>query len=77
MSTVAQMNAATPVLSPGVGYAIVLGMGLGFAALMLVISKLTEWYSEHSASASSEEYTSASRSLKPGEFLLAKRFQYL
>ncbi|KAJ7244056.1 solute symporter family transporter [Mycena rebaudengoi] len=38
MSTVVQINAATPVLSPGVGYAIVLGMGLGFAVLMLVIS---------------------------------------
>ncbi|KAJ7126334.1 urea transporter [Mycena epipterygia] len=61
-----QIDASAPVLSPGVGYGIVLGMGLGFAVLMLAITKLTTRYSEHSASDSSEEYTSASRSLKPG-----------
>ncbi|KAJ6615145.1 Sodium:solute symporter family-domain-containing protein [Mycena sp. CBHHK59/15] len=65
MSTT-QINASTPILSAGVGYGIVLGMGLGFAVLMLGITKLTTRYSEHSASSSSEEYTSASRSLKPG-----------
>ncbi|KAJ6536883.1 solute symporter family transporter [Mycena capillaripes] len=61
-----QIDASAPVLSPSVGYGIVLGMGLGFAVLMLAITKLTTRYSEHSASESSEEYTSASRSLKPG-----------
>ncbi|KAJ7445199.1 solute symporter family transporter [Mycena galericulata] len=61
-----QIDASAPVLSPGVGYGIVLGMGLGLAVLMLAITKLTTRYSEHSASQSSEEYTSASRSLKPG-----------
>ncbi|KAF7337178.1 hypothetical protein MVEN_02155900 [Mycena venus] len=66
MSAVVQINASAPVLSPAVGYGIVLGMGLGFAVLMLGITKLTTRYSEHSASESSEEYTSASRSLKPG-----------
>ncbi|KAF7326735.1 hypothetical protein MVEN_02592400 [Mycena venus] len=66
MSAVEQINASAPVLSPAVGYGIVLGMGLGFAVLMLGITKLTTRYSEHSASESSEEYTSASRSLKPG-----------
>ncbi|KAJ7347324.1 solute symporter family transporter [Mycena albidolilacea] len=65
MST-AQLNASAPVLSPAVGYGIVLGMGLGFAVLMLGITTLTTRYSAHSASESSEEYTSASRSLKPG-----------
>ncbi|KAJ7485761.1 solute symporter family transporter [Mycena latifolia] len=65
MST-AQIDASAPVLSAGVGYAIVLGMGGGFAVLMLAITKLTTRYSEHSATESSEEYTSASRSLKPG-----------
>lgn len=60
------MNAGAPVLSPAVGYGIVLGMGLGFAVLMVAITKITARYSEHSASESSEEYTSASRSLKPG-----------
>ncbi|KAJ7512988.1 solute symporter family transporter [Mycena galericulata] len=61
-----QIDASAPVLSPGVGYGIVLGMGLGLAVLMLAITKLTTRYSEHSASQSSEEYTSASRSLRPG-----------
>ncbi|KAJ7667142.1 Sodium:solute symporter family-domain-containing protein [Mycena rosella] len=65
MST-SQIDASAPVLSSGVGYAIVLGMGGGFAVLMLAITKLTTRYSEHSAAESSEEYTSASRSLKPG-----------
>ncbi|KAJ6570850.1 solute symporter family transporter [Mycena vulgaris] len=65
MSTV-QIDASAPVLSPSVGYGIVVGMGFGFAVLMLAITKLTTRYSEHSASESSEEYTSASRSLKPG-----------
>ncbi|KAJ7794427.1 solute symporter family transporter [Mycena olivaceomarginata] len=65
MST-AQLNVSAPVLSPAVGYGIVLGMGLGFAVLMLGITTLTTRYSAHSASESSEEYTSASRSLKPG-----------
>jgi hypothetical protein len=64
----AQINASAPVLSPGVGYGIVLGMGLEFAVLMLAITKLTTRYGEHSASESSLVYTSesASRSLKPG-----------
>ncbi|KAJ6536859.1 hypothetical protein B0H19DRAFT_1181992, partial [Mycena capillaripes] len=60
-----QLDASAPVPPPGVGYGIVLGMGLGFAVLMLAITKLTTRYSEHSASESSEEYTSAGRSLKP------------
>ncbi|KAF9015942.1 hypothetical protein BDZ89DRAFT_1076029 [Hymenopellis radicata] len=65
MST-SQIDATVPVLSAGVGYAIVLGMGMGFAALMLLISKATDRYTEHHAGGSSEEFTSASRSLKPG-----------
>lgn len=64
--SVTQIDATIPVLAPGVGYGIVLGMGMGFAALMVVISQVTSRYTEHGASASSEEYTSASRSLKPG-----------
>ncbi|KAF7325696.1 hypothetical protein MKEN_00419700 [Mycena kentingensis (nom. inval.)] len=59
-----QIDATTPVLSPAVGYGIVLGMGLGFAVLMLAITKLMTRYSD--IHISSEEYTSASRSLKPG-----------
>lgn len=62
MST--QIDASAPVLASGVGYAIVLGMGMGFAALMLLINRITTRYS--TISGSSEEYTSASRSLKPG-----------
>ncbi|PBK67370.1 hypothetical protein ARMSODRAFT_988957 [Armillaria solidipes] len=61
-----QIDASAPVLSPGIGYAIVLGMGMGFAVLMLLIAKVTDRYTEHHAGGSSEEFTSASRSLKPG-----------
>ncbi|TRM56000.1 solute symporter family transporter [Schizophyllum amplum] len=60
------MDATAPVLAPSAGYGIVLGMGFGFAGLMLVLSKLTARYTTFAASGSSEEYTSASRSLKPG-----------
>ncbi|KAJ7039002.1 solute symporter family transporter [Mycena alexandri] len=66
MSTT-QMNASAPVLSPAVGYGVVLGLGLGFAVVVLAVMKITaRHYPEHSATNSSEEYTSASRSLKPG-----------
>ncbi|SJK98572.1 related to DUR3-Urea permease [Armillaria ostoyae] len=65
-SIMTQIDASAPVLSPGVGYAIVLGMDMGFAALMLLITKITDRYTEHHAGGSSEEFTSASRSLKPG-----------
>ncbi|KAM0753500.1 solute symporter family transporter [Meredithblackwellia eburnea MCA 4105] len=53
------------VLTPGDGYGIVAGLGLGFAAIMIVISFITNRYTKHSLS-SSEEFTSASRSLNPG-----------
>lgn len=61
-----QIDASAPILSSGVGYAIVLDMGMGFAGLMLFITKLTDRYTEHHAGGSSEKFTSASRSLKPG-----------
>ncbi len=37
---------------------------MGFAVLMLFIAKGTDRYTEHHAGGSSEEFTSASRSLK-------------
>ncbi|KAK0458801.1 solute symporter family transporter [Desarmillaria tabescens] len=66
MNSASVMDASAPVLSPGVGYATVLGMGMGFAGLMLLITKLTDRYTEHHAGGSLEEFISASRSLKPG-----------
>lgn len=53
------------VLPQAVGYAVVLGIGFFFAALMLGVSWIFNRYSE-TKSGSSEEFTSASRSVKPG-----------
>ncbi|MCJ1258802.1 urea active transporter [Lignoscripta atroalba] len=53
------------VLSPGVGYAIVIGIGGFFAALMLGITYLQNRYTAYSTG-QSEEFNTASRSVKPG-----------
>ncbi|KAJ3559680.1 hypothetical protein NM688_g202 [Phlebia brevispora] len=54
-----------PLLSQAVGYGVVVGVGFFFAALMLVLTFLQSKFSRFSPS-SSEEFTSASRSVKPG-----------
>lgn len=53
------------VLPQAVGYAVVLGIGFFFAALMLGMSWIFNRYSD-TKSGSAEEFTSASRSVKPG-----------
>ncbi|CDZ98323.1 urea transporter [Phaffia rhodozyma] len=55
----------TPVLSQGVGYGIVCGMGLFFSACMMGITFMQRRYTS-TASESAEEFSSASRSVKPG-----------
>jgi len=55
----------TAILSPGVGYAIVLAISLGFAVLMVGITKLQERYTKFKQS-SLAEFASASHSVKPG-----------
>jgi Na+/proline symporter len=53
------------VLPPGAGYGIVVGIGGFFAALMLGITYLQNRYTLYSTR-QSEEFNSASRSVKPG-----------
>ncbi|KAJ7583799.1 Na+/solute symporter [Mycena floridula] len=54
-----------PLLDPSVGYGVVVGVGFFFAGIMLVLTFLQAKFTETSPS-SSEEFTSASRSVKPG-----------
>ncbi|CCL99827.1 uncharacterized protein FIBRA_01851 [Fibroporia radiculosa] len=54
-----------PLLNVSVGYGVVVGVGFFFAALMLCLTTLQSKFSKYSPS-SSEEFSSASRSIKPG-----------
>lgn len=54
-----------PLLSQSVGYGVVVGVGFFFAAIMLLLTYLQAKFTDFSPS-SSEEFTSASRSVKPG-----------
>ncbi|KAI0632661.1 Na+/solute symporter [Trametes polyzona] len=54
-----------PLLSESVGYGVVVGVGFFFAAMMLCLTMLQKKFSQFSPS-SSEEFSSASRSVKPG-----------
>lgn len=53
------------VLSLGVGYAVVLGIGFVFALFMMLLSALQNRYTSYKI-ATSEEFNTASRSVKPG-----------
>ncbi|KAJ3558427.1 hypothetical protein NM688_g931 [Phlebia brevispora] len=59
------MSANEPVLPQGAGYGVVVGIGLFFSAFMLVLSAVQARYTGFSLK-SSEEFNSASRSVKPG-----------
>ncbi|KAI0753718.1 Na+/solute symporter [Fomes fomentarius] len=65
MSRPVEMTEFKPLLSQSVGYGVVVGVGFFFAGLMLVLTYLQKKFSRFSPS-SSEEFTSASRSVKPG-----------
>ncbi|KAI0820483.1 Na+/solute symporter [Trametes gibbosa] len=54
-----------PLLDESVGYGVVVGVGFFFAAMMLCLTTLQSKFSKFSPS-SSEEFSSASRSVKPG-----------
>jgi len=54
-----------PSLDQSVGYGVVVGVGFFFAGVMLVLTYLQNKFTDMSPS-SSEEFTSASRSVKPG-----------
>ena len=53
------------VLGQGVGWAVVVGLGLAFAAFMISLTWIQSRYTEHKAT-SVEEFSSASRSVRPG-----------
>ncbi|EGN99399.1 hypothetical protein SERLA73DRAFT_108889 [Serpula lacrymans var. lacrymans S7.3] len=53
------------VLSQGTGYGVVLGIGLVFAVIMMGLSTLQNRYTSYKI-ATSEEFNTASRSVKPG-----------
>jgi Na+/proline symporter len=53
------------VLGPGVGYAIIAGIGTVFTVVMLLTTRIQNRYSIHSTK-HSEEFNTASRSVKPG-----------
>lgn len=53
------------VLGQGVGWAVVVGLGFAFAALMISLTWIQSRYTEHKAT-SVEEFNSASRSVRPG-----------
>ncbi|KAH8093139.1 Na+/solute symporter [Cristinia sonorae] len=54
-----------PLLNQSVGYGVVVGVGFFFAGLMMVLTVLQSKFSRFSPS-SSEEFATASRSVKPG-----------
>ncbi|KAF2667160.1 urea transporter [Microthyrium microscopicum] len=58
-------GAELQVLSPGIGYGILAGIGAVFTVIMIFSSKLQNKYSSYSTK-SSEEFNTASRSVKPG-----------
>ncbi|KAI0776597.1 Na+/solute symporter [Trametes elegans] len=60
-----QVTEFKPLLNESVGYGVVVGVGFFFAAMMLGLTTLQRKFSNYSPS-SSEEFSSASRSVKPG-----------
>lgn len=59
------MSSSETVLSQGVGYGVVVGVGFFFAGLMMCITYLQNRYTKFSTK-TSEEFNTASRSVKPG-----------
>ncbi|KAI0635141.1 urea transporter [Trametes polyzona] len=59
------MSANEPVLPQGAGYGVVIGIGLFFSAFMVCLTAIQSRYTGFSPK-NSEEFNSASRSVKPG-----------
>jgi hypothetical protein len=53
------------VLGPGIGYGIIAGIGAAFTLIMILSTQIQNRYSAHSTK-QSEEFNTASRSVKPG-----------
>jgi SSS family transporter len=58
-------SANEPVLPQGAGYGVVVGIGLFFSAFMITLTAIQARYTSYSPN-NSEEFSSASRSVKPG-----------
>jgi SSS family transporter len=58
-------SANEPVLPQGAGYGVVVGIGLFFSAFMITLTAIQARYTAYSPK-STEEFSSASRSVKPG-----------
>jgi len=58
-------SSGAQILSQGVGYGVVVGVGFFFAFVMMGISFLQNRYTRFSTK-TSEEFNTASRSIKPG-----------
>jgi len=58
-------NANQPILPQGEGYGVVVGIGLFFSAFMICLTAIQARYTAYSPK-NSEEFSSASRSVKPG-----------
>ncbi|KIJ21901.1 hypothetical protein PAXINDRAFT_6030 [Paxillus involutus ATCC 200175] len=56
---------SSQVLTQGIGYGVVLGIGFIFAVIMMGLSMLQNRYTTYKI-ATSEEFNTASRSVKPG-----------
>jgi len=54
------------ILSPGEGYGIVIGLGVAFTVLMVLLTLIQNRYGNHNTFKSAEEFNVASRSVKPG-----------
>ncbi|KAK6064438.1 sodium symporter family protein [Seiridium cupressi] len=54
------------VLSPGVGYGLVVGLGVAFTVVMVFLTLVQNRYGQHNTFKSTEEFNAASRSIKPG-----------
>ncbi|KAG2143478.1 Na+/solute symporter [Suillus bovinus] len=65
MSSEPSYSEFKPLLAQSVGYGVVVGVGFFFAAIMFILTTLQLKFFKFSP-ASSEEFTSASRSVKPG-----------
>ncbi|KAI0141289.1 urea active transporter 1 [Pestalotiopsis sp. NC0098] len=54
------------VLTPGTGYGLVVGLGVAFTVIMILLTSIQNRYGEHNTFKSTEEFNAASRSIKPG-----------
>ncbi|KZT28417.1 Na+/solute symporter [Neolentinus lepideus HHB14362 ss-1] len=59
------MSEVTAILPQAVGYGVVLGVGFFFAAFMAILAQVQNRYTQYSTK-TSEEFNTASRSVKPG-----------